>query len=88
MKGICITQRRGLMIGQDDWLQPEKQFLRHAIEAGKRVPGICLGAQQIASAMGAKGFRTGNARSVGSPSGEHRRPNAGLGIDIEVIAEP
>jgi GMP synthase (glutamine-hydrolysing) len=39
-----------------DWLQPEKEFIRHAIEGGRRVLGICLGAQLIASALGAKVF--------------------------------
>jgi GMP synthase-like glutamine amidotransferase len=39
------------------WLVEEKQFIRIAIEAGKEVLGICLGAQLIASAMGAKVYR-------------------------------
>ena len=36
------------------WLRPEKQFVRDAVE--KRVPllGVCLGAQLIASALGAR----------------------------------
>ncbi len=36
------------------WLVPEKQFIRQMIMSGKPVLGICLGAQLIASAMGAK----------------------------------
>ena len=36
------------------WLVPEKQFIRQMIVSGKPVLGICLGAQLIASAMGAK----------------------------------
>jgi GMP synthase-like glutamine amidotransferase len=36
------------------WLVPEKRFIREAIDSGKPVLGICLGAQLIASAMGAK----------------------------------
>lgn len=36
------------------WLKPEKQLIKKAIEEGKVVLGICLGAQLIASAMGAK----------------------------------
>ncbi|RRR70162.1 MAG: amidotransferase [Candidatus Viridilinea halotolerans] len=35
------------------WLALEKQFVRETIAAGKAVLGVCLGAQMIASAMGA-----------------------------------
>lgn len=36
------------------WLVDEKRFVREAIAAGKPVLGICLGAQLIACAMGAR----------------------------------
>lgn len=36
------------------WLSREKQFIRNCIEDGRCVLGICLGAQLMASAMGAK----------------------------------
>jgi len=35
------------------WLAEEKRFIRDAISAGKRVLGVCLGAQLIANALGA-----------------------------------
>jgi GMP synthase-like glutamine amidotransferase len=35
------------------WLRPEKALVREAVAARKRVLGICLGAQMIASALGA-----------------------------------
>ncbi|MGE5416808.1 MAG: type 1 glutamine amidotransferase [Acidobacteriota bacterium] len=44
-------------VDEDDkypWLMPEKQFIRKAIEAGKVVLGLCLGAQLIARVMGAE----------------------------------
>jgi GMP synthase-like glutamine amidotransferase len=36
------------------WLKKEKAFIREAITAGKKVIGICLGSQLIASALGEK----------------------------------
>lgn len=42
--------------GQYPWIVKEKQFIKSAIQAGKPVLGICLGAQLIANAMGADVF--------------------------------
>ena len=36
------------------WLKSEKEYIRAAIDAGKTVIGICLGAQLIADVLGAK----------------------------------
>lgn len=36
------------------WLRPEKALVRETLAKGKKVLGICLGAQMIASALGAK----------------------------------
>lgn len=36
------------------WLKEEKDFIRKSIDSGKIVLGICLGAQLIASSLGAK----------------------------------
>ncbi|MBN2613053.1 MAG: type 1 glutamine amidotransferase [Bacteroidales bacterium] len=36
------------------WLKTEKQFIRRSIDSGKIVLGICLGAQLVADALGAK----------------------------------
>jgi GMP synthase-like glutamine amidotransferase len=43
--------------GEFPWLALEKQFIRDAIQSGKAVLGVCLGAQLIASAMGARVYR-------------------------------
>ncbi|WP_321389505.1 type 1 glutamine amidotransferase [uncultured Desulfuromusa sp.] len=39
------------------WLLPEKKFIQQAIESGKTVLGVCLGAQLIAAAMGAEVYK-------------------------------
>lgn len=39
------------------WLKVEKEFIRAAIDAGKIVMGICLGAQLIADTLGAKVYK-------------------------------
>lgn len=36
------------------WLRPEKRLIARAVELGRPVLGICLGAQLIASALGAR----------------------------------
>jgi GMP synthase-like glutamine amidotransferase len=36
------------------WMTEEKRFIRESISAGKKVLGICLGAQLIASALGSE----------------------------------
>ncbi|UYQ91617.1 type 1 glutamine amidotransferase [Chitinophaga horti] len=36
------------------WLEVEKNYIRDAVAQGKRVLGICLGAQLVAAALGAK----------------------------------
>lgn len=43
------------------WLVTEKRLIREAIYGGKRVLGICLGAQLIASALGAEVYRNSHA---------------------------
>jgi len=51
----------GAMSANDDaeypWLTAEKQFIKKAIDNGKVVIGVCLGAQLIAAALGAKVYR-------------------------------
>jgi len=43
------------------WLRPEREAIRAAINAGKRVLGICLGAQLIADVLGGQVARNRNA---------------------------
>lgn len=39
------------------WLKPEKALIKQAIKAGKVVIGVCLGAQLIAEALGARVYK-------------------------------
>jgi len=39
------------------WLKTEKDYLRQAIAAGKKILGLCLGCQLLAEALGGKAFR-------------------------------
>ncbi|MDB5346073.1 MAG: glutamine amidotransferase class-I [Schlesneria sp.] len=56
----CLIVMGGPMGANDDarlsWLGPEKVLIRKAIDADKRVLGICLGAQLIAAVLGARVF--------------------------------
>lgn len=46
------------------WLTYEKRFIREAINLGKKVIGICLGSQIIASVLGAKVYQN-NEKEIG-----------------------
>ncbi len=46
------------------WLKAEKRFIGEMIDAGKRVLGICLGAQLIAEVMGAQVYKN-TSREIG-----------------------
>jgi GMP synthase-like glutamine amidotransferase len=39
------------------WLADEKQFIRQAVTAGKKVIGICLGSQLVSVALGARVYQ-------------------------------
>ena len=57
---LLIVMGGPMSVNDEDqfpWLVPEKQFVREMIRSGRTVLGICLGAQLIASAMGARVFR-------------------------------
>ncbi|MHB2153412.1 type 1 glutamine amidotransferase [Calditrichota bacterium GD2] len=46
------------------WLKAEKRFIEQVIDQGKRVLGICLGAQMLAEVLGARVFK-GAHREIG-----------------------
>ncbi|MCX8493962.1 MAG: type 1 glutamine amidotransferase [Chthoniobacterales bacterium] len=39
------------------WIVAEKEYMRHAVNAGKKILGLCLGCQLLADALGGKAFR-------------------------------
>ena len=64
-----IVSMGGAMSANDEdtlpWLAPEKELVRDAIARGKRVLGVCLGAQIIASALGARVYPN-SEREIGT----------------------
>ena len=61
------------------WLSLEKRFIYNVIESGKSVLGICLGAQLIASAMGARLHGNPEEEMLAVPAEKYRAINDLMG---------
>jgi GMP synthase-like glutamine amidotransferase len=60
------------------WLAPEKHLVREAVSSGMPVLGICLGAQLIASSLGARVYRNAEREIGWFPIEGIARPENGL----------
>jgi len=47
-------------VGEYPWMAAELQLIRETVAAGRRVLGVCLGAQLMAHALGARVYRAAN----------------------------
>jgi GMP synthase-like glutamine amidotransferase len=61
------------------WLRPEKRLIAQAVEGGKIVLGICLGAQLIASALGARVYPN-TCKEIGWFPVRRTEPASGSGV--------
>jgi GMP synthase-like glutamine amidotransferase len=60
MIDLLVVMGGPMSVNDEDvfpWLATEKQLIREAVNSGKPVLGICLGAQLIASALGANVYK-------------------------------
>jgi len=65
--GLLVVMGGPMSVHDEDkfpWLDAEKKFIREVIHIGTPVLGICLGAQLIASALGA-GVYPNNGKEIG-----------------------
>ncbi len=64
---LLIVMGGPMSVNEEDaypWLREEKDFVRAAVDGGKMVLGVCLGAQLIASSLGA-GVRRNSVAEIG-----------------------
>ncbi len=68
------------------WLVTEKQFIQQTVAAGKRVLGICLGAQLLAEVLGGRVFKNAY-REIGWWPVTRRAECAGAALAADFPAE-
>jgi GMP synthase-like glutamine amidotransferase len=72
---------------ENPWLREEKEFIKQAVEAGKPILGICLGAQLLADILGARVYENRQMEMGWFPvraSGYENKPEFLEGLPDEV----
>lgn len=73
---------------ENPWLRDEKAFIKKAIEAGKPILGICLGAQLLADILGARVYENPYIEMGWFPvraSGGEKKPEFLEGLPEEIM---
>ncbi len=68
------------------WLEQEKHFIKKVVHAGTPVLGVCLGAQLIASAMGARVY-SNRTKEIGWFAVQTNREKSGSSISLPAEIE-
>jgi len=91
--GLLVVMGGPMNVYEDTlypWLGSEKRFIEKAVAAGKPVLGICLGAQLLATVLGARVYRN-DQREIGwfeiqrAPGAEHSKTARFLPETAEVF---
>jgi GMP synthase (glutamine-hydrolysing) len=82
--GFVVTGSRSSVYGDEDWIEPTREWTREAIDRGLPALGICFGHQLLADALGGTVEDMGEYE-LGYRTVEHDGSGVFAGIDGEML---